>query len=205
MILPDVKRVYVFCHSFNLQPTFEEFNKIMELGVHELEVFPIITDEHIRKILILQSKERKPTLIILDDQTGIAALNVRGKGHFAQMCCNSVWLDLSIVVVCHRIRSVDLNFRENVDDVINFHSHRKDELTILNNEFYSDFNKNHLENILFEKVKEHNFLYRHMHGKMECYLNFKEPVAPFGECMLDTMMKQQELLSNQEGTGNVPM
>ena len=62
----------------------------------------------------------KKTLLILDDVSYDRQLNTGGKGMLSKLSYNARWLNLSIIVICHKVFNVGNSFRENLEHLILF-------------------------------------------------------------------------------------
>lgn len=94
------------------------------------------TDENIAKFLerhLLLGK--KKSVLIVDDQTAEAAINRGAKGLWAKLNYDSRWLNLSIVVITHRVTGVSTAMRENLEHLILLDLGTRKQVKVVEEEF----------------------------------------------------------------------
>lgn len=135
--------------------------------------------QSIRKKLQLVAKTQK-TLLVLDDLSAEKSLNEGTKGDLSWMVYNSVWLNLSLLVITHRFTAVTPALRENLEHLIVFTLINTKELDRLAEEFNVTGDKSFMKELYTTAVvskelqgETHSFLYVKLSSPPAFYRTFK--------------------------------
>lgn len=113
-LLPQVDEVVICSPTYALQPTWDPIRSRVTKATDLLD--PLI--KHVRE---RGSDEKRPKmLLILDDVSYERRLNEGNKGALNGLFYNAFWLDLSILVICHKISNVGSGMKENLENLILF-------------------------------------------------------------------------------------
>lgn len=130
-----VERVIIVSPTYSLQPTWQPVKKyvddtlIFESGERYTNTY-----DDIRKI-ITKDRSKVKTLLVMDDLSSEKSLNPGSKGSLSWLVYNAVWLNLSIIVIAHRLSSVTLAIRENLEHLFVFTLINVNEIKKLAQEF----------------------------------------------------------------------
>ena len=176
----------LYLPSFNFREYFDEIIYISPTIANDDTGKAAMDDEKVIKItdnledidLILESivelqkkkdkKDRKETLIILDDMLGL--IKNQGQSFFAALCSKYRHFRLSLIISSQSFRALPPLCRYNATAYIIFKTHNKKELTKMQEEFegnFPDFLK------LYEDAtsERYSFLYLNQE-KVKAYRNF---------------------------------
>lgn len=142
--------------------------------------YPLLTTGILASLTSEQGRncKRRRMLIIIDDQSGTALLNGRGKGHLANIACNALWMNISFVVMSHTVNSVDLQIRQNIETVFFYHTHRFTELQMLHREFFGNYSYEFFISDIISKLSaDHDYFGRSLNGQQRTIL-YKNGTLP---------------------------
>jgi hypothetical protein len=176
-LLPSVKHLVICSPTFNLQPTWKPLKRKADLTCDCLaNLAPILQR-------FINSLNGESCLLVLDDVSGERALNTGSSGPLSQIAYNAIWLNLSIVVVCHRISNVNSGIRENLEHLILFQTISDPEKKKLSEHFSVTSRKEDFlalyNTLVTDRVlngNPHAFMYICFKGGVNIYLDFQQRI-----------------------------
>ena len=113
-LIPSVDHVIVCSPTYQLQHTWDSVRPYVSLHVDNLS--------NLTKVLLkyVNNLEGKPFLLVLDDVSSERVLNEGGVGPLNHLAYNAVWMNCSIVTICHRVTNIGGGLRENVEHLLIF-------------------------------------------------------------------------------------
>lgn len=173
-LLSQVECVVVCSPTFHLQNTWDPIRKRVDLYADSLY--------NITKVLLkyINSLEGKSCLIVLDDVSSERSLNEGSVGVLNQLAYNAIWMNVSMVVICHRYSNLGGGIRENVEHLLIFQTITNDQLKVLSENFSITGNKKDFIEIykqivvrpILEGKDEYPFLYICFKGGVKVYDKF---------------------------------
>lgn len=124
-LLPSIKHLVVCSPTYKLQPTWQTLRGAVELHCDCLTNLTPVIEKYVN------GWNGEPGCIVLDDVSGERALNEGSRGPLNQIAYNAVWLNISLVVICHRISNVGSGVRENVEHLLLFQTISEDQIKAL--------------------------------------------------------------------------
>jgi len=89
----------------------------------------------------INEQNGEPVLVILDDVSYDESLNKGGKGPLNYISYNAVWINTSFLVICHRLKNVGQGMRENLENLVLFHTISDKEIEALSETYSITGNK----------------------------------------------------------------
>jgi hypothetical protein len=128
-MLSYVHNVVVVAPTFEMQHTWDDVRK------HVTNNF-ITGDGMYEKIRgDLEEEGYPPSLLVIDDVSAEKSLNQGTKGGLNWLIYNAVWINLSIIVIAHKLSSVSSGLKENLEHVLFFTTTRPKEVKAIAEEF----------------------------------------------------------------------
>lgn len=126
------------------------------------------------------SDDTPSLLVVFDDVSGMAFINKRRKGVFAQMAVMSNHVNVSMLVIAHQATAVDSNFRDNVGSIIVFRTTRKNDALLLRDEYIPNLNMTQKDYLSFiQSIWDKNdfmFIHRPPRSKIQYYAGFNKRI-----------------------------
>jgi hypothetical protein len=165
------KNIYWLCSTLFDQDTFLPLQQYIKKDL----VWTHATDENITKLLTKHYElGKKKSLIVIDDQTAEAAINRGSKGLWAKMIYDLRWMNLSMLVMTHRISGVTVALRENLEHLIVLDLGNRKQLSVLEEEFNFMETKKEFVNLYRKEISNTEF------GTL--HFNLIPPICVYKQC-----------------------
>jgi hypothetical protein len=183
-LVPEVKKIVVCSPTYELQKTWDPIRSRVSLYVDCLTNFV----EFIQKYINEQNGD--PILVILDDVSYDKVLNQGSKGPLNYISYNAVWINVSYLVICHRLTNIGSGMRENLEHLVLFQTINNKEVENLAETYSITGDKKEFMQIYRELVSKRVLSRENIHAFM--YIDFTDGITVYADFSTKYIIKQGE-------------